>query len=222
MFFFFRITVFCIFFHPCASAARAGSITSLSPDTPLIISTGFCILLSVGLLTLETKKARAYWRLQRLCFFTTWKIMFLHRPTVVSRSSHRGVHRCQWRPWERCTFTWRHSGQSNIEITTRYSLHRSLRGIYMPTACQRRVRKSFRNYQQAVVIRNCQRFSLWMLRHLRCMSGTILKYTYVRVCLNWSGRFHRMHEVKTCNWLASLLGPLLVSGSDTLSLCSDQ
>jgi len=191
---------------------------------PLTITTGFCILLLMGLLTLETKKKQEFIedfkgyvtaRLERLCFFTDRQ--------SLSRSSHQGVHGCQWRPWQRCTFTWRHSwGQSNIEITTRYSLHRSLRGIYMPTACQRRIRKSFQNYQRAVVIRSCQWFRLWMLRHLRCMSGTILKYTYVRVCLKWSGSFDQMHGLKTCNWIVSLLGPLLLSGSDTLSLCSDQ
>jgi hypothetical protein len=59
-FFLFQVTIFCLFFRPCASAARAGRITSLTPDTPLIITTGFFILLLVGLRTLEDKKARVY------------------------------------------------------------------------------------------------------------------------------------------------------------------
>jgi hypothetical protein len=42
------------------SAARGGRTTHLPPDTPLLITAGFYILLLVGLLTLKDKKASLF------------------------------------------------------------------------------------------------------------------------------------------------------------------
>ena len=98
----------------------------------------------------------------------TSKFMFLHRSTLLGRSPRRRVHDCQWRPWQRCTFTWRHCRRAKQYRNYNSLFSASITGrlLYSLPHVKSAYENHPGNYQRAVVICSCQRFSLWMLRHL--------------------------------------------------------